>query len=269
MKAKDPQLLELTKMELSSGELAGCLDIGIDPGDQSRRLPLLREVGVAWYALGIYPSYAKDASIQSYLTKLESDMREALESDHKKTVGRAENSSPEVADSPRLVALGEIGIDFYHDYGSETEQAALFNAQIDIANRFSLPIVIHNREADSSVTKVLLSNPPIAGGILHCFSADYEMARVLMDKGFYISFAGNLTYNSAGNLREVATQIPIDRLLAETDSPYLSPVPFRDKPNRPANTRKVYETLAHERGDDIGTLAKAIERNLKTLLRVE
>ena len=255
---REPELLTKLSNALKDGSLTQCIDVGINPGDQVERLPLLRELGIAWFTLGVYPSHAADPQLPSVLAELTEQVHQTL---------KPADRLLESATQPHLVAIGEIGIDQFHDYAPVGLQQELLRYQIGLANSYHLPVVIHNREADQPILETIRANPPLAGGILHCFSSSWETAVQLIDFGFRISFAGNLTYRTAENLREVAARLDSSHLLCETDSPYLSPVPFRGKTNWPGQVRQVYECLAQIRKQPLPELCHQIATNLGNLLR--
>ncbi len=149
-----------------------------------------------------------------------------------------------VKSSEKVIAWGEIGLDFYYDHSPRDVQADVFRRQIRIAKQLNLPIIIHSRDADDETVEILreeCSDQDFRGGIMHCFGGTAEMARDLIDVGFLISFAGNVTFKKAENLRDAARIVPLDKLLIETDCPFLTPVPFRGKRNEPSlvvNTAK-------------------------------
>ena len=154
------------------------------------------------------------------------------------------------ADHPKCVAIGEAGLDYFYDYASPKQQEDSFRAQIAVARCLDLPIIVHARDADNDVAAILeneMEKGPFRG-VLHCFSSGAELAERAIDIGFYISFSGILTFNKAEELRAIATNIPEDRILVETDSPYLAPVPHRGRPNEPAYTAHTLEKLATVRG---------------------
>lgn len=156
---------------------------------------------------------------------------------------------------PRCVAVGEIGFDYHFLPYDKEAQDRLFRSQIRLALEAQLPIVIHNRDADRDTVRVLREegNP---GGVFHCFGGDRECLEAALELGFFISFAGNLTYPKAA-FRELAPLVPRERLLVETDAPYLSPVPFRGKPNEPARTALVLAELSRLRGEEVAELGAA------------
>jgi TatD DNase family protein len=158
----------------------------------------------------------------------------------------------------RAVAVGETGLDFYRDYAPRDRQHELFERQLDLAAELGKAVVVHTRAASNETAAAL---ERFAGTVvLHCFSAP-ELLPVALERGYYVSFAGNVTYPSAEQLREAARQVPADRLLAETDSPYLSPQPRRGRPNEPANVVHTAAALAEARGEDAGELATRLDTN--------
>ena len=158
----------------------------------------------------------------------------------------------------RAVAVGETGLDFYRDYASALHQGLLFAQQLDLAAELGKPVVIHSRAAAARTADMLAG---FAGTvILHCFS-ELELLPVALERGYYLSFAGNVTYPKAEELRAAARQVPADRILAETDSPYLSPQPVRGRRNEPAHVVHTYATLAEARGEPLDELAALIDAN--------
>jgi len=158
----------------------------------------------------------------------------------------------------RAVAVGETGLDFFRDYAPHDRQRDLFERQLELAAELGKPVVIHTRAASEETAAAL---KPFAGTVvLHCFSAP-ELLPVALERGYYVSFAGNVTYPKAEELREAAKAVPRDRLLAETDSPYLAPQPRRGRPNEPANVVHTVATLAETRGEDPGELAAQLDAN--------
>jgi TatD DNase family protein len=159
---------------------------------------------------------------------------------------------------PRAVAVGETGLDFYRDYAPRDAQRRVFDAQLELARELEKPVVIHNRAADDDTLVHLRAFDGRV--VLHCFSSPSLLADAV-DRGWYVSFAGNVTYKNAYDLRAAARAVPTERLLAETDSPYLSPQPRRGKPNEPANVVHAVAALAQARGEDAEELGERIEAN--------
>ncbi|KAA6186329.1 TatD family deoxyribonuclease [Thiohalocapsa marina] len=157
-----------------------------------------------------------------------------------------------LAADPRVVAIGETGLDYHYNQGDLRWQRDRFRVHIDAARRCGKPLIIHTRAAREDTIDILRdAGARDAGGVMHCFTETWEMASAALDLGFYISFSGILTFKNAADLREVARQVPLDRLLIETDSPYLAPVPHRGKPNEPRFVRHVADQVAELRGMDV------------------
>ncbi len=192
-----------------------------------------REDGV-FAALGIHPHQAGDPDAERL-----AELRELL------------------ADE-RAVAVGETGLDFYRDYAPRDRQQELFQQELDLAAELHLPVVVHSRDADEGTAAALSAHPGRV--ILHCFSSPGLLPAAL-EHGWYISFAGNVTYPKAEELRAAAARVPEDRILAETDSPYLTPQPRRGRPNEPANVVHTVEELAAVRGVSAEDLAARIDAN--------
>jgi len=161
-------------------------------------------------------------------------------------------------------AIGEIGLDYHYDFAPRDVQQEVFAAQVDLARELDLPIVIHTREATDD-TFALLRNAPGIRGVFHCFTGDVAMARRALEIDFYVSFAGILTFPKAGDLREAAKIVPAERLLIETDSPYLAPVPHRGKRNEPALVTEVLGALAAIRGAERAALEAQVAANFRRL----
>lgn len=162
----------------------------------------------------------------------------------------------ELGRDPRVVAIGETGLDYYYAADQKTTQLQQFRTHVQAARAVGKPLIVHSRDARSDTIQVLKEEGAEAvGGVLHCFTESWEMARQALDLGFYISFSGIVTFRNADDLREVARQVPADRILVETDSPYLAPVPKRGRKNQPAYVRYVAEQLAEVRGESYETLA--------------
>lgn len=161
---------------------------------------------------------------------------------------------------PRAVAVGETGLDHYRDYAPHDRQAELFRAQVGLAEALEKPLVVHTRAADEETLDILRGLAPDTRVVLHCFSST-ALLEPALESGWYVSFAGNVTYPKAPELRWAAERVPADRLLAETDSPYLAPQPMRGRPNEPANVVHTYTMLAEARGEDVQELGRQIESN--------
>ena len=175
--------------------------------------------------------------------------------------GRAElDELANLVGHPKAVAVGETGLDHFRDYAPHDRQLELFRAQTEVAVDAGKPIVVHTREAEDDTLAVLTALPEHARVVLHCFSSLRLLGPVL-ERGWFVSFAGNVTYPRATELRTAAARVPRDRILAETDSPYLSPQPVRGRQNEPAYVVYTLATLAEARGESDQELGRAIDAN--------
>jgi TatD DNase family protein len=167
---------------------------------------------------------------------------------------------------PLARAVGEIGLDYHYDFAPREVQQQVFREQIRLAHRLSRPIVIHTREADDDTFRILdEERAQNIGGVFHCFTGDRDMARRGLDIGFHLSLAGIVTFPRALELKEVARIVPLERLLIETDSPYLAPVPHRGTRNEPAHVARVAEVIADLRGVSVETITEATDANFARL----
>jgi TatD DNase family protein len=167
-----------------------------------------------------------------------------------------------LAGHPKVVAIGETGLDYYRLSGDPSWQRERFRAHIRAARVCQMPLVIHTRSAGEDTLRLMREEGAAAvGGVMHCFTETLEVARAAVDMGFLISFSGIVTFRNAGPIREVAKALPLERILVETDSPYLAPVPHRGKLNRPAYVRYVAEEIARLRGLSLEEVAAATTRN--------
>ena len=198
-----------------------------------------------YFAAGIHPMDVKDA-----------DERDI-------------NKIAELALHPKCVAIGEIGLDYYWDKTYSEKQKEFFVRQIDLANSLSLPINIHVRDAIGDAVEILKSNADKLknGGVMHCYSGSIETAKELLKLGLYISFGGTLTFKNARKTQEVAKIVPKDRILTETDSPYLAPEPFRGTVNSPKNIPLIVKKLAKLRGETEEKIARAVLENTLALFK--
>ena len=184
----------------------------------------------------------------------------------------AERHLIELTQSSKVVAWGEIGLDFYYDHSPREIQASVFRRQIRKASELGLPIIVHSRDANDETVELLRNEcdrPDFPGGVMHCFGGTPEMAEALLAIGFYISFAGNVTFKKAENLREAARLVPLYRLLIETDCPFLTPVPFRGKRNEPEYVVHTAAFLSDLLGIETSKLAAATTANFVKLFRLE
>ena len=231
--------------------VAMMLNVGTgDPqsGSFERAVALARQYEQVYAAIGVHPHDAKlfDDAAEGRLINLATQNR-------------------------KVVAWGEIGLDYHYDHSPRDIQRTVFQRQLRIASEIRLPVVIHSREANHDTIKIIrdeLTDYNLAG-VLHCFGGDLQMARAAIDLGFYISFAGNLTFKKASDLREIARQLPLDRLLVETDCPYLTPVPFRGSRNEPARVVETGECLAELHAIEADELSRITTKNFCRLFGIE
>ena len=167
------------------------------------------------------------------------------------------------ADHPRCVAIGEAGLDYHYDYAPRERQAASFRAQITAARQLGLPIIVHAREADQDIAEIIEDEMDKGAftGVLHCFSSGTELAKRALNVGFYVSFSGILTFKSAETIQQVAREAPADRIMVETDAPFLAPVPMRGKSNEPAYTSHTLAKLAELRDTQVDDMARVTRAN--------
>lgn len=175
----------------------------------------------------------------------------------------------ELSAHPKVVALGEMGLDYHWDKSPKDIQKEVFKKQIQLAKEVKLPIIIHNREATSDIVEILKEEGAAeVGGIMHCFSGSVETAKECLDMNFYISLGGPVTFKNAKKPKEVAEAVPLDRLLIETDCPYLAPHPYRGKRNEPAYVKLVAEQIAELKGITYDEVAKATTENANKLFDI-
>lgn len=178
------------------------------------------------------------------------------------------NEIRQIARHPKIVGWGEIGLDFHYDNSPRDRQIECFESQLRLARLSDMPVIVHTREAEALTCEILereCSDPNSRGGVLHCFTGGLKTAMRCLEHGFYISFGGILTFRKSEDLRNTAAQIPLDRLLIETDSPYLAPVPFRGKRNEPAFVVKVAEVLGQLHGKATAEVAAITKTNFDRL----
>jgi len=218
--------------------------------DDQPELQQANAVSARWadvrFSIGVHPHAAG---------KFASDPGEAA-----RDVGRAIDAQP------LSRAIGEIGLDYHYDFAPREVQQQVFREQIRLAQRLKRPIVIHTREAEDDTFRILTEErAPEIGGVFHCFTGDRDMARRALDIGFHLSLAGIVTFPRALELKEVARMLPLDRLLIETDSPFLAPVPHRGKRNEPAHVARVAEVIAELRNTSAEAVAAATSENFDRL----
>jgi TatD DNase family protein len=224
------------------------LAIGTGPGPEKldAALPYAEQHDWIYTSVGIHPHEAKDVT-PHHLDEL-----------------------ARLAQHPKVIAWGEIGLDYFYDHSPREVQATVFRAQMELAHAAKLPIIIHCREAWDDCLSLIEQHwkPKGLGGILHCFTGTIDHAKRGLEMGFLVSFAGNCTYPKKQNLRDVARDLPIDRVLIETDAPYLAPQPYRGKRNEPAYVAEVAKTLAAVRNLATEEIAAATAANFRRFFRI-
>ena len=176
----------------------------------------------------------------------------------------------EYTKNPKVKAIGEIGLDYYYDFSPRKTQKKWFARQVDVARELNLPVIIHDRDAHKECMDILRDHKVReVGGVFHCYAGSVEMAREILDWGMYIAFGGSLTFKNSVRPAEVAKYVPLDRILIETDSPYLTPVPHRGKRNSSLYIHYVAEKLAEVRGVSVEEIEAATFANAKKCFRIE
>ena len=175
----------------------------------------------------------------------------------------------ELVAHPKVIAVGETGLDYYYNHSPREVQREVFTQFIHLAGEKQLPLVVHERDGAQEAAELLREegNGKVQG-VIHCFTGDYDAARAYLDLGFYLSFTGIITFKNAGALREVVRIVPLDKMFVETDSPYLTPVPHRGKRNEPAYVRFVAASIASLKGLSIEEVARVTTHNVRTLFRI-
>ena len=224
------------------GGLTHILTVGIDVKSSRSALELTRDHDFVYSSVGFHPHSAGEWD------------------------ARGLDQLAQMASDPKVVAWGEIGLDFYRGYSSPEDQRTVFERQLALAQDLKLPIIVHDREAHSEILAALKKmGKGERKGVIHCFSGDRQLARALIDLGYYISIPGTVTYKKASAVREVASTIPLESMLVETDAPFLAPVPRRGKRNEPFFVTFTTQEIARLRNMKFEDLARATSKNAKTL----
>lgn len=220
------------------------INMGCDAESSLRGKNLSEKFESVYFAAGFHPSEAERFSLEE-----EEKIRELLS-------------------HPKCVAVGEIGLDRHFLPYDAKKQEDCFVRQLAMASEFGLPVSVHMRDATEETLRILKENKRyFRGGVMHCFSGSVETLKILLDLGFYIGFGGTVTFKNAKNVRLAATYAPIDRLLTETDSPYLAPEPYRGSKNEPKNVPIIAAFIASLRGEDNVRFAERIMQNAKELFK--
>ncbi len=218
--------------------------IGIDYNDSKKAISVAERFDNVYATVGIHPHDAMNYTSSDY------------------------DKFKKLAQHDKVIAIGEVGLDFYKDYAPRDKQQAVFESMLELSIELQMPTVIHNRDTGTKCREVLDSyfgGGNSLGGILHCFNGDKDILYWAIDNGYYISYAGQTTFKSAVEIREALKITPLDRLLIETDCPYLSPVPLRGKQNEPSHMVHTFNFIADELNVDKLELASTLENNFSSL----
>lgn len=229
---------------LPSLGLEGLLEVATTVPDSRAAAQLAADVDYIYAVVGVHPHEAKDVSAD-YLAQLEA-----------------------LAAQPKVVAVGEIGLDYHYDLSPRDAQQRVFSEQLALAMRLGLPVAIHMREATQDTLAILREHQGLKG-VMHCFSGSSETAEILVEMGLCVSFTGSVTFKNARKTVEAAQVVPLDRLMAETDCPYLSPEPVRGRRNDPSNVRHVLQRLAEIRGVPFEDMCAINIENAKGLYQIK
>lgn len=231
----------LLRMQANGVGMALC--IGVNLEDFPRVLALAESNARLYATVGVHPEYTDVAD-------------------------PSEDELLALAAHPKVIAIGETGLDYYWQKDKPEWQRVRFRTHIRAAKRCGKPLIIHTREsAEDTIRLMAEEGAGTVGGVMHCFTENWDIARQALDLGFYISFSGIVTFKNASIVKEVARKCPLDRILVETDSPYLAPVPYRGKPNEPAYVRHVAEEIASLHGLSLDQISQATTDNFFTLFK--
>jgi TatD DNase family protein len=219
------------------GGVTRMVTIGIDLASSRKAIEIAKKYESIYATVGYHPHNAKEADPKD-LEKLRT-----------------------LSSEPKVVAWGEIGLDFFRRHSPPDKQVQAFERQLAIAFELDLPVIIHDRDAHSDLLSILKKRKRLYRGVIHCFSGNYDLAMAFVEMGFCISFPGTVTYKNAVDTQTAASRIPLERLIVETDCPYLTPVPFRGRRNEPLYVRHTAEKIAQLRQMELEKLAEATSAN--------
>lgn len=275
MDAFDPDREEVIQRAREAG-IEAVVTVGSDLKGSIGSLELSRKYDFIYSSVGIHPHDAKDFTEETY-NKIKNWAREykikgsggqwVKGSNEKNGLNRLNGYHPLEPFLPKIVAIGETGLDYHYDNSPREIQRDVFRKQLELAGELGLPVIIHSRESKKDTLEILKESG-INRGVMHCFSGDMDMAERVMEMGLYISIAGPVTFKNAKNLGWIAKTIPDDYLLIETDAPYLAPGPLRGKRNEPAFVKHTAEKIAELRGISFEDIARITTLNAKRLFRI-
>ncbi len=245
MTAYDDDYAEVIARSTEAG-VKTIFTIGIDLESSRAAAKLAAHHENIYATVGIHPHHAREAGAEAYA------------------------ALAQLASQPKVIGYGEIGIDLFKDYAPVDIQTKVFKEQLALAKELELPVIIHDRDAHDSIVRILQESGPYpAGGVIHCFSGDREVARQFLDLGFHLSIPGVVTFKKAFELQEAAAHIPLDRMLVETDGPFLAPEPWRGKRNEPAYTLFTAEKIAQLKGISLDEVARQTTNNIAALFKIK
>jgi TatD DNase family protein len=238
----DIELLFRTLKDAGAGIL---LDAGVQLDDFSERISWADHYEQLYFAAGIHPNIPKNSWSDNYIEILK-----------------------EQVNHPLVKAIGETGLDLFREYSPLPDQKALLNTHYEISQETEKPLIFHIRNAEDEMIHWILERDFKTPAVLHCFPGNKRLAEVALEKGFYISYAGNVTFKNASNIRDSLKIVPLDRILVETDAPYLAPHPKRGRDNHPGLIAYTYECIALEKNIDVDDLIPRVDKNLKAFLKL-
>lgn len=234
-----------TILGAAASGVSSIITVGIDRKSSTKAIRIASQYDSVYATVGIHPHNVQELHSAAY-DELEKLCR-----------------------MPKVVAYGEIGLDYVKQYAPQEIQRQHFSLQLDLAIKMNLPVVIHDREAHDDILQILQQKTPLpAGGVMHCFSGDWYLAQNVLEMGFIISIPGVVTFNKAGAMQEVARKIPLDRLIIETDAPFLAPAPLRGKKNIPEYILFTAQKIADLRDIPLTELASATTANARNIFKL-
>ena len=239
------------------------VNIGVDLESSKLAKTQSEKYNEVYYSIGFQPEFVEKYNESEF----ESFVIDCLKESSNST---ANIKFTPISATTKLVAIGEIGLDYYYTKENREKQISVFESQIKIAKKYNLPIIIHNRDASGDVLEILKRNAPFSrGGVIHCFSSSLEWAKEVIKLGFIISFAGNLTYKNSLKLHEVGKWVDMDNFLLETDAPYLAPIPHRGEINEPKNVIHTAKFLAKLKGCEYDEIVKHATKNAQKIFNIK
>ncbi len=221
------------------------INVGADMGSSQNSVELAQDYDFIYASIGVHPHDAEGFSAKDY------------------------DTLKELSKADKVVAVGEIGLDYYYDNSPRQIQQEAFKQQLELAQEVNLPIIIHSRDAKEDTLKILKESAKELTGVMHCYAYDLKTANEVIDLGFYLAFGGVITFNNATDLRGVVEEIPLDKILIETDAPYLTPTPYRGKRNESKYVKEVAKKIAEIKDITLEEVAEVTTKNAKELFDLD